>query len=241
MKRWLRLLPAIILSASCTQVFAVRPPMNTIIITQNQSVASGSALFVAVDRPELNSLTTTGAVKMRNSGNNNWVGRFALPANASDTSVGYRLFTRTTSSSTYRNTGNGTIPQSGPTASLDLWNPGYTGKTVYALSTWTNVTVYYNQGNGTWGHSPLMTRLGQGRNGNESKYVVSGIGVAGKTIEFVLHGYANNVEQWGNPSGGGINNNYVTPLDTLFIQDGTVFNYEPPSTVSAAQKVNVTS
>lgn len=241
MRGWFRLLPAIFFAASCAQVFAVRPPMNTIIITQNQSVANGSALFVAVDRPELNSLTTTGAIKMWNSGNNNWVGRFALPANEADSSVGYRLFTRTTSSSTYRNTGNGTIPQSGPTANLAKWNPGYTGKTVYALSTWTNVTVYYNQGNDVWGHSPVMTRLGQGRNGNESKYVVTGIGVAGKTLEFVLHGYANNVEQWGNPSQGGIGNNYVTPLDQLFIQDGMVFNYEPPSTVSQPSVSSVNS
>lgn len=238
MKWWLQCILAIAVTSS-HPVFGEKPPMNTIIITQNQSVANGSALFVAVDRPELNSLTTTGAVKMRNSGNNNWVGRFALPANTSDASVGYRLFTRTTSSSTYRSTTNGTIPLSGPTANIATWNPAYTGKTVYALSTWTNVTVYYNDGSGNWSHSPVMTRLGQGRNGSESKYVVTGIGVAGKNLEFVLHGYSNNVERWGNPSAGGINNNYLTPLDHIFVQDGTLFNYEPPATPSAPQVVSI--
>ncbi len=47
---------------------AANPPLQTVVVTQNQSVASGSALFMAVDREELNSLTTTGAVRMYNAG-----------------------------------------------------------------------------------------------------------------------------------------------------------------------------
>lgn len=241
MKKLLTVGTAIAISLAANQAFAQRPPMNTIIVTQVQSVASGSALHMAVNRPELNSLTTTGAVRMYNAGNNTWIGRIAVPANGADSSVEYRLFTRSTSSSQYRNPSNGTIPSSGTTVSVPLWHPGYTGKTIYAHSTWTNVTVYYNDGAGNWGHSPLMTRVGAGRNSSESRYMVSGIGVAGKEIEFVLHGYLNNVEQWGNPTAGGINNNYVTSLDGLFIQDGQIFNYVPPSTVSAPQKVSVSS
>ncbi|MCO6401621.1 MAG: hypothetical protein J5I99_10390 [Verrucomicrobia bacterium] len=220
---------------------AANPPLQTVVVTQNQSVASGSALFMAVDREELNSLTTTGAVRMYNAGGNTWVGRIAVPRSTTKTNVPFKFLTRTMSSGSYCNTGNGSLTGALQSASSALWSPGYSGKTVYYHSALTNVTIFYRKSDGSWEHSPVMTRLGAGRNGNESRYVVSGIGEPGQPLVFVGHGYENGVEKWDNPAVGGIDNNYVTSLDTFFLQDGNIFNYEPPATVSAPQVISVGS
>ncbi len=235
------LLAVLIMTMPFHRTRAAAPPLTTVIVTQNQSVASGNALFIAVDREELNSLTTTGAVRMYNAGGNNWIARFAVPRSTTKTNIAYKLFTRSMASGSYCNTGNGTLPGTSQNAASALWTPGYSNKTVYYLTAWTNVTIYYKKSDGTWAHSPVMAVDGAGRGGSEKRYKVSGIGEPGQPLVFVGHGYESGVEKWDNPSVGGIDNNYVTSLDTLWVQDGNVFNYEPPATVSAPQVISVGS
>ena len=219
---------------------AARPPLHTLVVNVSSNVASGSALHMAVDRPELNSLTTTGAVRMYTASANQWVGRVAVQGSVVSTSVAYKLTARTTSSGTQCTVGNGNLSGATFTTNVPLWNPGYVGKTVYYHSTWTNVLVWYRIGEtDNWTNSPVMTRLGQGRTGSEHRYMVSGIGEAGRPLEFVLHGLIDGVEQWDNPAVGGINNNYYTPLDTFFVQDKNIYNYTPPATVSGPQIISV--
>ncbi len=241
MGRWIRASLAVLVLIPWFGASAENPPLQTIVVTQNQSVANGSALFIAVDRDELNSLTTTGAVRMYNAGGNNWIARFAVPRSTTKTNIAYKLFTRSMASGQWCNTGNGTLPGTSQNASSALWSPGYSGKTVYYLTAWTNVTIYYKKSDGTWTHSPVMAVDGAGRGGSEKRYKVSGIGEPGQPLVFVGHGYESGVEKWDNPSVGGIDNNYVTSLDTLWVQDGNVFNYEPPATVSAPQVISVGS
>ena len=114
--------------------------------------------------------------------------------------------------------------------------PGpYTGKTVYYHSSWTNANLYWRQGtNDTWTNSP-MTRLGNGRSTNEYRYRITGLGNAAWPIEFVF----NNGTQWDNAFGISFSN-YQTPMDFIFVQDGHVFNYWPPATVSAPRFVTNT-
>jgi len=222
-----------------------RPPMHTVILNTTSNVAAGSALHVGVNHRDFGSMTTTGAVRMFTSGANQWVGRIAIPGSAVSTSVTIRYTARTTSSGTHCTLGNGNLSSGGFTTNLPLWSPGYSGKTVYYHSTWSNVVVYHRVGNtDSWTESAVMTRLGQGRNASEHRYMVSGVGEAGVPLEFVMRGVLNNVIQWDNPSVGGVGGspgNYFTSLDTFFVQDKNIFNYTPPSTVSAPQVINVNS
>ena len=217
-----------------------RPPHHTVIITVASNVAAGSALHVATDRPELSSMTTTGAVRMFNSGGNSWVGRIAIQGSTVSTSATYRFTPRTTSSTTHCTTGNGNLSGTAFTTNLPSWNPGYSGKTIYYHSTWTNVVVHHRVGETeTWTDSAVMTRIGQGRNAGEHRYRVEGVGEPGRPLEFVLRGMVGTNVVWDNPTVGGLNNNYYTRLDAFFIQDKNIFNYIPPATVSAPQVITV--
>lgn len=216
------------------------PPLHAVVVSVASNVAAGSALCLGVDRPELGAMTTTGSVRMFTTAANQWTGRIAIQGSTVSTTATYRFTARTTSSGTHCTVGNGNLTGTAFTTNLPLWNPGYTGKTVFYHSTWTNVQVLYREGEtDNWLFSPVMTRLGQGRTGSEHRYRVDGIGEPGRALEFVMHGYLNGAEQWDNPSTGGINNNYYTRLDAFFLQDKNLFNYIPPSTVSAPQVVSV--
>ena len=221
---------------------AGRPPMHVVEIQASAAVAPGSALHVAVDRPEFGGLTTTGAVRLLNTSGNQWVGRIAVQGAVNDAPVEYKLLTRTTSSATHCDTANGSLAGATLSTNVPVWNPGYSGKIIYYHSAWTNVAVLYRDpGTGNWLFSPPMTRIGEGRNANEHRYRIDGIGEAGRPLEFVIRGYTNDVAVWDNPTVGGINNNYYTSLDFFFLQDKQIFNYEPPPVVSPPQVVPVAS
>ncbi len=221
-------------------ISTARPPLHTLVINASSNIAVGSALHVAVDRPEIGSLTTTGAVRMTSPSANQWTVSIAVLGSTVSTSVNFKLTARTTSSGTHCTLGNGNL--SGPTLSTNvpLWNPGYTGKAVYYHTSWTNAFVLFRIGQTeTFSNAP-MSRIGPGRTGGEFLYRVDGIGEAGRPLEFVPNGYSSaGALQWDNPALGGVNNNYFTWLDTLFLQDGNVFNYFPPASVSAPQVINV--
>ena len=221
-----------------------RPPLHTVLLTTSSNVAAGSALHVGVDRTEFGSMTTTGAVRMFNSGGNTWNGRIAIQGSATATNALIKYTARTTSSATHCTLGNGNLGGAGFTTNLPLWNPGYSGKTVYYHTSWTNAFILYRQGETDTFIDVPMTRIGNGRSVGESLYQVTGISEAGRPIEFVLHGQnTSGVMQWDNPAVGGIGNpaNYYTFIDAFFVQDGHIFNYFPPATVSAPQVINVAS
>jgi predicted alpha/beta superfamily hydrolase len=226
----------------CTVSEAAKPPLHTLIVSTSTTVAAGSALYLAVDRPELSSLTTTGASRMFNPSGNQWIGRVAVQGSTVSTSVNYKLTTRTTSSGTHCTTGNGSLSGTTYTTNVPLWNPGYSGKTIYYHSSWTNAFILYRVGNSATFADAPMTRIGSGRTAGEYRYQVTGIGEPGRPLEFVPHGRTTGgVEQYDNPAVGGIGSpaNYYTSLDTFFLQDGNIFNYTPPATVSAPQVITV--
>lgn len=111
----------------------------------------------------------------------------------------------------------------------------YSGKTVYYHSGLTNVTIIYSSAGGAFTTASLAI-VGPGRNGSEYLHRVTGIGEAGEGMEFVLSGQSGPTtvydhaphEGYGSPP----DNNYYTTLDVFFLQDGDVFNYRPPATVS---------
>ncbi len=70
-----------------------------------------------------------------------------------------------------------------------------------------------------------------GASTGESLFKISGVGVEGEALEFV---FTDGAGHYDNPPGGG---NYLTDLDVFQVQDGNVFSYQPPATVSPPQIV----
>jgi hypothetical protein len=216
------------------------PPLHTLIFNINSNVAAGSSLHITGNRPELGSLSTVGSIRMYNAGGNQWIGRVAVPGSVSTTAVSNKFLARTTSSGTHCTAGNGSLGGAFVTTNLPLWEPGYTGKTIYYHSRMTNVVILHSTATG-FAESPLMTRIGNGRAAGEHLYMISGIGVAGQPLQFVPRGFSNgiaNVYDNSAYSGYGLND-YYTPLDTFFLQDKNIYNYFPPTNVSAPQVNNV--
>lgn len=179
---------------------------------------------------------------MLNVAGDQWLGRVAVQGSMYASEVSYKLPTRITTSAAHCDTANGSLAGATLSTNVPMWDPGYAGKTIYYHSTWTHVAVLYRDPQtDVWQFSPPMTRVGDGRNANEHRYMIHGIGEAGRPLEFVIRGYTNDVAVWDNPAAGGINNNYYTSLDFFFLQDKHIFNYEPPPVVSPPQVVPVAS
>lgn len=196
--------------------------------------AGGSNVFVAGSAGSLGSWDVTRAPRLRHAGGDVWEAKVALPLG---TNVEYRYFRRTAASAGFGSTnainftwlgGGNLLLTSAPTP------PGpYAGKTIYYHSGWTNVNLLWRQtgSEADWVNTP-MTRVGTGRTTNEHLYRVT-VGQAAWPIEFVPN---NGAGGWDNAFGVG-GSNYLTPLDFIFLQDGHVFNYRPPATVSAPRFV----
>lgn len=197
------------------------------------NAAGSSNVFVAGSVSALGAWDVTGAPQLRNIGSNVWEAQVALPLG---TNVSYRFFRRSAAQGSFGDTNVTWLGAGNSTYTSPVTPPGpYTGKTVYYHSSWTNANLYWRQGtNDTWTNSP-MTRLGNGRSTNEYRYRITGLGNAAWPIEFVF----NNGTQWDNAFGISFSN-YLTPLDFFFVQDGHVFNYWPPATVSAPRFVTNT-
>jgi predicted alpha/beta superfamily hydrolase len=197
-------------------------------------VAGSSNVFVAGSVSSLGSWDVTRAPRLRNIGGDVWEVQVALPLG---TNVEYRFFRRTATSGGFGSTnstnftwlGSGNFTNASPATP-----PGpYAGKTIFYHSGWTNVNILWRQpGSGAdWVNTP-MTRIGSGRSTNESLYRVT-VGQAAWPLEFVPN---NGSGGWDNAFGVG-GSNYFTPSDFIFLQDGHVFNYWPPASISAPRFV----
>jgi len=111
----------------------------------------------------------------------------------------------------------------------------YGGKSIYYHSALTNVFMLYSIAGNAFTSAPLHV-IAPGRSPGEWLHHVSGIGEAGASIEFVMSGWVGTnivydhapFPGYGTPPA----HNYFTTLDTFFIQDGDLFNYQPPAWVS---------
>ncbi|MBE2179225.1 MAG: hypothetical protein IAE97_02020 [Chthoniobacterales bacterium] len=201
------------------------------------NAAGSSNVFVAGSVSSLGSWDVTRAPQLRNIGSNVWEARVALPFG---TNVTYRFFRRSSASGSFGDTNVTWLGAGNSSYTSPVTPPGpYTGKMIYYHSGWTNANVLWRQSTSEsdWVNTP-MTRIGTGRTTNEYLYRVA-VGKAAWPIEFVPN---NGAGAWDNAFGIG-GSNYLTPLDFIFLQDGHVFNYWPPATVSAPRFVtnNITS
>lgn len=114
----------------------------------------------------------------------------------------------------------------------------YAGKTVYYHSGFTNVTLIYSDNGGGFIGAPML-QAGPGRGPGEYLHLAEGIGTPGGTLEFVFSGMVGTNTYYDHAPYPGYgtppDNNYFTTLDHLFVQDGDLFNYWPPTSLTPPQ------
>ncbi len=231
LQRWECLLACLVASA----VQASSPAREVISFSTNVDVGFGQEVFVTGNHPDLGNWNPTRGAKLYWTPGNVWTGSAAVKAGAT---LDYKFVSVPNSATgvcegvnwTWMPPGEGThlttvVPTQPPAP--------YTGKTIYYHSSWTNAFILYTLDGSNYVNT-AMERLGVGRGAGEYLYRVSGIGEAGEPIQFVPHGFLGGVEGWDNaPYTGYGNRDYYTSLDVVFLQDGNIFNYWPPATVSA--------
>lgn len=111
----------------------------------------------------------------------------------------------------------------------------YAGKFFYYHSGLTNVTIIYSINGGAFTSAPLA-QIGPGRASGEFLHAGAAIGTPGAAIEFVMSGMSGTNTFYDHAPSPGYgtppDNNYFTTLDMVFLQDGDLFNYQPPASVS---------
>ncbi|MCS7062906.1 MAG: alpha/beta hydrolase-fold protein, partial [Methylacidiphilales bacterium] len=227
----------------------LHPHTTPHVFTITQDVGIGNSVFVTGNVPELgnnmdlNNLTNNSALfrahRLRWTTGNVWTATVALPRGKT---IQYRLVSRPDSVTGFC---NHTTTALTPVLTLNTPPPPpapYKGKTVFYLTGWNQAHILYRKPDGTFTSQPMIED-GPGRTPSEKRFRISGIGQAGDTFEFVFH---NGQGQWDNApvphpgwTAGGYN--YMTSLDVLWVQDGQVFNYEPPASLSAPTVVTIAS
>jgi predicted alpha/beta superfamily hydrolase len=229
------------LSACAAAAYARSPAREVLSFSVATNTGLGRSEFVVGSHSDVGNWSPSQAVKLYWTAGNVWTGHIAIQ---SGTTLEYKFVTRATTSGLYCSDANVEWMSGANLTSSVPAQPAapYTGKTVYYHSGWTNAFLVYRVGT-NW-FSAEMSRAGAGRGAGEYLYRLGGIGEAGEDIEFIPGGYSGGVQYWDHaPYGGYGDSNYYTTLDVFFLQDGHVFNYWPPVTVSVSriETTNVTS
>jgi predicted alpha/beta superfamily hydrolase len=222
------------------------PVLKDVELVISNNVGFGNEVCVTGPHPLLGGNDPLKAPKLAWNPGNIWRGTIALPAGEAIT---YRFIQRDFSTANWSNASNAIAVGSLLSANVPAHVPApWTNKTVFLHSPWTNANIYWRNlsaGDTNW-TTTAMAPAGDGRQASERLFRGEIRANPGAEIEFVF----NNGTLWSNaptppssPStpapyvGLAAPYNFRTTLDQLFVQDGSVFNYRPPTTVSAPQTV----
>ncbi len=195
----------------------------------NQTTTFGQSVFVLGDLPELGGNDLRFSVKLEPSAYPIWKATVSLPVNRAYT---YRYYIRNDAAGQWGNASNGTALGAGPIN-------GSTGpaaltpaaKTVFWHSSFNPPVLYWRySGSGGAYEAVAMHEVGPGRTPGEKRWVARGFASPRRSIDFFFANQA--FTQFDPPD----SSNYVTPLDTMLVQDQNVFTYIPAAAVSAATK-----
>ncbi|MCB1101558.1 MAG: hypothetical protein KDL10_04300 [Kiritimatiellae bacterium] len=194
----------------------------------------GHDLYVVGNHEDVGNWDPVHARKLHWTSGNVWTGQVAIQAGHA---LEYKLIIRTNTAAAFCDGNNVIWPEGANQSILLPPQPSgpYAAKAVYYLSGWTNANLIYQSGSDTNWYAKDMVRLGPGRTPGEFLYVVDGIGQPGDRIQFVPNGWNGPVQEYDHsPATGG---DYYTRLDVLFLQDGQIYNYWPPASVSSSRIV----
>ncbi|HEX8076244.1 MAG TPA: alpha/beta hydrolase-fold protein, partial [Chthoniobacterales bacterium] len=210
--------------------FARSPHKEPVTFSYTGDVGFGNSVFVVGNHPDVGSWDVTHAVKLRFTPGNVWTGTIAIQAG---TELQYRYIKRKTAAASWCDSTNGSRDEDQLSGTVTLTTAAqpsapYAGKTIYYLSGWSSAAVIFSSNGGSF-TGATMAKIGSGRAAGESLYKISGIGEAGASLQFVFTDGNGNYDKA--PGGA----DYFTELDVFEVQDGNVFSYQPPATVSPPQ------
>ena len=246
-----RIFAQIALLVCCNVAAFASPVLKDVEFVITNDVGLGNEVCVSGPHPLLGGNDPLKAPKLVWNPTNVWRGAIALPAGET---LNYRFVRRSFSTASWGSTTNFTTLSDVLSATVPTHPPApWTDKTVLLHSPWTNANIYWRNltsGSANW-TTTAMTAIGAGRDANEQLFRGAIAAPPGAEIEFVFN---NGAGTWSNapapPSATPIAGapavpapyqglaapfNFRTTLDQFFVQDGHVFNYRPPATLSAPQ------
>jgi len=215
-------------------------------------VGLGNEVCVLGPHPALGGNDPLKAIKLIWTPGNVWTGQIALPDGER---LSYKYIRRSFATSNWATAASTDLSAQWNVQVPAHIDPPWKGKTFLLHTTWTNANLFWRNltaGETNWTTTP-MRRIGSGRTNipGENLFRADGVAVPGSELEFVFHNgggswYNASAPPAGTASGAapavpvpyqGLSSpyNFRTRLDVLFVQDGQVFNYRPPSTVTPAQ------
>lgn len=204
---------------------------EVVTFTVDFNTAIGQSVYVLGDIPELGSDAEEDAIKMRYSGGITWTVDIAIPL---DTTYSYEFAWRNDSVSQWSNPSNYN-PISGRTlASTGPLNTTPRSKALYLHSNWPAATLNWRDGRSGGAYTALpLTPTGAGRSSSETRFRANGFGTGQADVEFYFT----------DPNGTGrvpATGTFNTALDAFFVQDGRIYDYTPPGTITHASQTNRT-
>lgn len=215
-------------------LLAASPAREVLNFSITTNVGFGNEVFVTGNHPDLGNWDAAKGAKLVWNAGDTWTGQVAVKSGAA---LQYKFVAAPNAATGICNGVNWRYMPPGNGNHLTTNAPAqppapYVGKALYYHSSWTNAFVLYSVDGSNY-TDVAMERMGVGRGAEEYLYRATGFGEAGEGIQFVPHGFLNGVEGWDNaPYGGYGSGDYYTTLDVMFLQDGNIFNYWPPTNVS---------
>ena len=226
---------------NCSAAAVASPVLKDVEFVITNDVGFGNEICVTGPHRLLGGNDPLKAPKLAWNPGNAWRGTIALPAGET---LSFKFIRRSFVSSNWP-----TAVATDLTTAANVQIPAHvpapwTNKTVFLHSPWTNANIFWRNltaGDTNW-TTTAMTAASTGRNANEILFRGAINAGPGEEIEFVFNNGATN---WSNAPAPPTNAaayqglsapyNFRTTLDQFFVQDGNVFNYRPPATVSAPQ------
>jgi len=249
MHLWLRMTPVLALLPATLLAGGIPKPVT---FTFTNDVGLGNEVCVLGPHPALGGNDPLKAIKLTWTAGNVWRGQVALPDGEI---LAYKFIRRSFATSNWATTPSTDLTGTNTIQVPDHVAPPWKGKTIFLHSSWNSANLFWRNltaGETNWTTTP-MTWVGPGRSGvaGEKLFRADAVSSPGTELEFVFH---NGAGTWSNapapPSGTASGAapavpvpyqglagpyNFRTRLDIFFVQDGQIFNYRPPATLSAPQ------
>jgi len=214
-------------------------PADVAVLFTNAPVTSfGTSVFVVGSIPQLGNWDVTRSTKLVPTGcvgqTCQWFVNIGIPRG---TAYQYKFIQRPDCATCYSNPSNvSTLPAPTNSSAVAPGPPApWNGKTVFYYSSWSNVSLLYS--NLTYGFTnEPMIAVGPGRTAGEKLWRADGANHAGDTnLHFLFYTVVAGTNVYDNAGLPGID--YQSPLDACVVQDGQVYNYWPPPSVSTNRVV----
>ena len=226
---------SVVLSASAASCVLAGPAEVPVLFTNVVFTSGSTNVFVAGSIPQLGNWDPRFSVKLANS-SGVWRATIGIPEGAD---FKYKFIRRATSPDSAYGDINNVTKEPGPDRAGST-PPGppapYEGKTIFYYSRWSNVSLLYSNTLVGWTNQPMIA-VGPGRTNlfaGEQIWRADSINSAGDTnLQFAFYttiAGTNVYDNAGQPVDG-----YQSPLDAMVVQDGQIYNYWPPPTVSTSR------